>query len=210
MSKLPPVAVLFVRKDYVYKTLPGCDCYDVDRDARTWPGGCPIVAHPPCRTWGTLKTWSKAPPHEHGLALWAVNQIRKFGGALEHPYASGVWKAAGLPEQDWLPDEWGGWTLVVDQFHWGHLARKRTKLYIVGCPPNAIPPIPHLPGKPTHCVSSLNRRVHARTGWVKPSPSSVLPELGPGRRDITPPAFAAWLVELARRCKSKNQDMQQP
>ena len=43
------VAVLFARADSIYKTLPGCDVYDIKRDARTWPGGCPVVAHPPCR-----------------------------------------------------------------------------------------------------------------------------------------------------------------
>ena len=52
-----PVVVLFVRADSIYKTLPGVECYDEARDARTWPGGCPVVAHPPCRTWGTNSLW---------------------------------------------------------------------------------------------------------------------------------------------------------
>lgn len=45
------VAVLFARADSIYKGLPGVDVYDADRDARTFPGGCPVVAHPPCRAW---------------------------------------------------------------------------------------------------------------------------------------------------------------
>ena len=50
-----PVAAMFVRADSVYKTIPGVDCWDIDRDARLWPGGCPVVAHPPCRAWGRLR-----------------------------------------------------------------------------------------------------------------------------------------------------------
>ncbi len=33
------VAVLFARQDSVYKQLPGTDVWDIDRDARKWPGG---------------------------------------------------------------------------------------------------------------------------------------------------------------------------
>ena len=196
---LDAVVVLFVRSDSIYKTLPGVECYDEARDARTWPGGCPVVAHPPCRTWGTLKAWAKAPPHEHGLALWAVEQIRRFGGVLEHPSASGLWREAQLPEPGWLPDEWGGWMLECDQFHWGHLARKRTRLYIVGAKSSDLPPIPHRDGEPSHCVSSLAGKRMDKD--VRKRLPTWKPELGPNRRDKTPPAFAEWLVAVARLCK---------
>ena len=56
------VAVLFVRSDSVYKQMADVDCYDIDRDARTWPGGCPVVAHPPCRAWGLLRQFAKPRP----------------------------------------------------------------------------------------------------------------------------------------------------
>jgi hypothetical protein len=46
------VAVLFARADSIYKTLAGCDVWDEARDALKWPGGAPIIAHPPCRAWG--------------------------------------------------------------------------------------------------------------------------------------------------------------
>lgn len=41
------VSVLYVRNDSVYKELD-VDCWDIERDARKWPGGNPVVAHPPC------------------------------------------------------------------------------------------------------------------------------------------------------------------
>ena len=33
-----PVAALFVRADSVYKTLPGVDCWDIERDAMLYRG----------------------------------------------------------------------------------------------------------------------------------------------------------------------------
>lgn len=190
------VAILFVRSDSVYKTLPGCDCYDEARDARTWQGRCTVVAHPPCRTWSRMKAWARAPEHEHALAIWAVAQVRRWGGVLEHPAASDLWKEAGLPAPGAGDDAWGGWTLECDQFHWGHLCQKRTRLYIVGVRPNEMPPMPHRDGEPTHCVSSLAGRVMSRD--ARHARDKFKPEIGPRRRDISPPLFAEWLVAVAR------------
>ena len=53
-SGVPDVAALFVRADSIYKLMPGVDAWDIERDARAWPGGSPVVAHPPCRAWGAL------------------------------------------------------------------------------------------------------------------------------------------------------------
>lgn len=33
------VAVLFARRDSIYKSMAGCDVFDIDRDARSWKGG---------------------------------------------------------------------------------------------------------------------------------------------------------------------------
>jgi len=54
------VAVLFARADSHYKALPGVDVWDEARDARKWPGGAPLVAHPPCRLWAKLRQFAKA------------------------------------------------------------------------------------------------------------------------------------------------------
>ncbi len=52
----PVVSVLFARSDSIYKTLDGCDVWDIERNALSWPGGNPVVAHPPCQRWG--KFWA--------------------------------------------------------------------------------------------------------------------------------------------------------
>ncbi len=181
------VTVLFARADSVYKTLPGLDVWDKERDARKWSGGNPVVAHPPCRAWGRLRTFANPEPGEKELAIWAVDQVRRFGGVLEHPHGSTLWDEMGLPEPG-KRDFAGGWTLPVLQFWWGHRAEKATDLYIVGCEPKDIPPMPFVMGEPTHVVQSRKRFDHR-------------PHISKAERQHTPLAFAMWLVELARRCR---------
>lgn len=184
------VAALFTRADSVYKALPGVDAWDMERDARRWPGGGPAVAHPPCRAWGRLRQFAKPRDDERALGPWAVDQVRRFGGVLEHPAESTLWAHCGLPRPGRFPDDFGGWTLPIDQFHWGHRAEKSTWLYIVGCDPDDLPPIPHREGSPTHCV--------------RPTKSYPrLPSITKAEREHTPPALAEWLVEVARRCVVK-------
>jgi len=180
----PPVAVLFARRDSIYKMLDGVDVWDIDRDARTWPGGCPVIAHPPCRAWGRLRHFAKPLPGERELALWAVEQIRRWGGVLEHPAASQLWPAAGLPAVGHR-DEFSGWTFGVQQWWFGHRAAKATRLYIVGCEPKRLPPIPFRLGEPSHVVQSSKRIGHR-------------PHISKAEREHTPLAFAEWLIEVAR------------
>ena len=187
-----PIASLFVRGDSIYKALPNVDCYDIDRDARTWLGGCPVIAHPPCRTWGCLKAFAKAPPDEHALGPWAVEQVRKWGGVVEHPLGSGLFRECGCARPGGLTDQWGGMTIEVDQFHWGHRARKRTLLYVVG---TELPELPRRAGSPTHVIDRSGRaRKEAR-----PNSAGKLPWVSHREREETPKEFARWLVEVARR-----------
>jgi hypothetical protein len=111
MSSTRTVAVLFARADSHYKALPGVDVWDIERDALKWPGGHPVVAHPPCRAWGKLYYFAKPRPGEKDLALFAVKQIRRYGGVLEHPKDSKLWPAAGLPHPGHI-DEFGGLDLA--------------------------------------------------------------------------------------------------
>lgn len=146
------VSVLFARADSVYKTLPGVDVWDQARDARNWPGGNPVVAHPPCRMWGRLRQFAHGTPEEKALGPWAVSRVREFGGVLEHPAYSMLWAHCGLPRPGQFPDDFGGWSIEIQQFHWGHRAEKATWLYIVGLDPADFPDMPQRPGRATHCV----------------------------------------------------------
>lgn len=191
------VAVLFARADSIYKTMPGCDVWDAERDARRWQGGAPVVAHPPCRAWGVLRALANPRPDEKALALFAVEQVRRFGGVLEHPAGSTLWREAGLPEPG-ERDAWGGWTLVVHQHWWGHRAEKATRLYIVGCAPAELPEIPLVLGEATHVVASSGRRRDG--GRLRKGDRGWRPEITKAEREHTPPALAEWLCETARRC----------
>lgn len=181
------VAVLFARADSVYKTIPGLDVYDIERDARTWPGGCPVIAHPPCRAWGRLRQFAKPRDDEKALGPWAMAMVRRNGGVLEHPAESTLFAFCHAPRPGWFPDPWGGWTMRVDQFVFGHRAEKATWLYIVGVSPDDIPDMPIRGGSPTHCIRPT--KAYPR-----------LPSVTKAERERTPPAFAQWLVEVAHRC----------
>lgn len=172
------VSVLFVEAKSVYKTMDGLDAWDVERDALRWPGGNPVVAHPPCRLWCQLRRFSTAPQSEKFLALWAVDQVRRWGGVLEHPAYSTLWEAAQLPLPGKGLDAYGGWTLAVPQFWWGHLARKNTWLYIVGCAPQNTPAIPLRLGTPEYIVGGRRNR-HSTPAMPISQRSSTPPSLCP-------------------------------
>jgi hypothetical protein len=182
------VAALFVRADSIYKTMAGVDAWDIERDARQWPGGCPVVAHPPCRAWGRLRQFAKPRDDEKALGPNAVGLVRTFGGVLEHPAESTLFAHCGMPRPGQFPDDFGGWTLAVDQFIFGHRAEKSTWLYVVGISPDDLPDMPIRGGSPTHCI--------------RPTKSYPrLPSVTKAEREHTPPALAEWLVGLARRTR---------
>lgn len=186
------VAVLFARADSVYKTLPGCEVYDIERDARTYDGPWPVVAHPPCRAWGMLRKLANPRPDERNLARLAVALVREFGGVLEHPAGSTLWLAQALPRPG-ERDAFGGWTLEVDQWRFGHRAMKMTRLYVRGCAPVDMPALPPpKAGEPTHVITQGRRAKAGQHGFR--------PRVTDAEREHTPPELALWLVELARRC----------
>lgn len=185
------VAVLFARADSIYKTISDADVWDAERDARKWPGGTSIVAHPPCRAWGRMRQFAQPRDDEKDLARFAIAQIRKWGGVLEHPAESTLWIDQMLPRPGRAPDNFGGWSLAFDQFHFGHRAEKSTWLYIVGAHPDDLPLMPKRDGSPTHCVRPTKNYPR-------------LPSITKAEREHTPPALAEWLVEVARICGMKH------
>ena len=184
------VAVLFARKNSIYKSIPGTDVYDIERDARTYSRHFPIVAHPPCRSWGRCRGLANIIPEEKALALFAVAQVRKGGGVLEHPESSTLWREMNLPLGR-QRDEFGGWTLSINQSWFGHKARKKTWLYIVGVEPGAIPDYPITFDAIEYTVGSSKARKY-----------NAKKELSQAGREYTPEQLANWLVKLARLTKS--------
>lgn len=187
------VAVLFCRSDSIYKKMPNVDVYDQQRDALTFPGGMPIVGHPPCRAWGQMRGLANPPPGERELAIWCINQIRANGGVLEHPRASLLWKEMNLPTGK-KKDKWGGFSISVDQSWWGHRARKNTMLYICGIRPKDIPPIPMSLKVIEFSISSNSKTRAYRRKHNLP----YLAEVTKAEREHTPEKLAEWLIELAR------------
>lgn len=185
------VAVLFARRDSIYKTIPACDVWDIDRNALNYCGDLPVIAHPPCRLWGPMSPLSTADPSERDLALFAVEQVRRCGGVLEHPTRSKLWRAAGLPNKC-ERDRWGGFTFAAAQWWWGHKAEKWTWFYVCGLEPDKLPVMPFLLGEATHCIAQSRRRQRLR----------LRPEVTKAEREHTPKMLAHWLVTLALKCKA--------
>ena len=138
-------AALFCRADSAYKKRKEWDVYDAERDATKYNGTLPVAVHPPCRAWGRLSHLAfrdGTPPEkiqaEKDLALFAIQKVRECGGVLEHPSGSRLWQI--LPDAGELPDSYGGFTIEIDQYNFGHVAHKKTKLYICGT--KTIPPLP--------------------------------------------------------------------
>jgi len=191
------VAVLFARADSIYKGLPGLDVWDEARDATTYRGELPVVAHPPCTRWSMLnavvlakyshKAEQYAWGNDGGTFRFALDTVRRCGGVLEHPAGSRAWLHFGLPARGRMPDRHGGWTAEVRQCDWGHRAEKRTWLYIVGAGPDELPQLPER-REATALVCSM----------PECRPVEVMAK---AERERTPPAFASWLVELALRCQ---------
>lgn len=171
-----------------YPHLPGVECWGLpERDALGYVGTHPVVAHPPCGHWGKFATRCRQPIEEKACGPAAIEQVRRWGGVLEHPQGSALFRSLPIPRG--LPDEHGGWTMLIDQARWGHAAQKLTLLYFVGIEREDIPPIPPSVDPPAGRRCSTGRYATAFE-WLPKT-----------QRHLTPPAFAAWLVEAARRCE---------
>jgi hypothetical protein len=188
----PWVAALYVETDGVYYGLENVDPWDIERDARTYPGPHPVVAHPPCSTWCQLVNvnkarWGTTIGDDGGTFAAALDAVRTWGGVLEHPAYSIAWTRYGLP----IPGR-NGWTQGLDdpgmstevsQAAYGHDAAKKTWLYAVGVDPVVL--------------DWRNVRGTAVVGAGVNSGECV----GRGRSvapNRTPPAFRDVLIALAR------------
>lgn len=198
------IAALYVETDGAYFDLPGVDPWDEPRDARTYAGPHPVVAHPPCQRWG--RYWHGAPnkPHQFrlgedgGCFAAALTAVRNYGGVLEHPAGSKAWDWFGLARPKagagWTEaDAFCGHTCQVEQGHYGHMARKTTWLYAAGV---ELPELNWSKGE---------QRIHPvalkRYGYEKARKIGMMAMIG-GKdktrvRNATPDAFRDVLLTMA-------------
>ncbi len=193
------VAALYVDARGPYPKMPGVDCWDVKRDATKYGGPWPVVAHPACGPWGKLRHMYKGGEGGPELAIKALEQVRKFGGVLEHPADSKLWwHDPTLNEHigrfGCHADRFGGRCTWVEQVEWGHAARKRTWLYTVGVPRGAFTAPPFPGRKPTHYIGGGRQTHGTRQGGA--IPTGIKAACAQMRRR-TPPLFAEYLVSLA-------------
>lgn len=136
------IVALFVQKDGCYADLDDVDPWDEARDARTYAGDRPVIAHPPCHRWGKMARVNYArwggehnrPGNDGGCFASALQSVERCGGVLEHPASTYAWPEFGLDRPTkgaWTPSR-RGWVCVVWQSAYGHRANKATWLYYVG------------------------------------------------------------------------------
>lgn len=192
------VAALYVDARGPYPMMAAVDCWDERRDARLYAGPHPVVAHPPCGSYGSL-AHLRSDHSDKDCCPIAVEQVKRWGGVVEQPARSRLWDLCGLPSpgtRDRL-----GFAVEVCQVAWGHVARKRTWLYFVDVDSdNVLATIRH-GGSPTHWVSGFRSSTAAAPKRYKANGCAVPPGIkvcSAQQRLRTPPAFAEWLVMIAR------------
>lgn len=177
------------------------DCWDESRDARLYAGPNPVVAHPPCGPWGNLRQLTvpgRKRRDESSCAAPSVVATRRWGGVLEQPAGSILFREFGLPSPGDGPDAHGGWSYEVAQVAWGHVARKKTWLYVVGAPVAVVVAGIRSGGTPTHWVSGGRKhRRNGAGGFVPPG----IKVCSAQQRRRTPLPFAEWLIDLASRAR---------
>jgi hypothetical protein len=232
------IAALYIDPRGPYPQMADVDCWDEARDARNYTGPHSIVAHPSCKQWGRMRHLAHSDgcttcgsrggwdlqsgararcavclgtgSADRSCAPRAVQQVRTYGGVLEHPEGSLLWSDSVSWLDEFLPlpqsqtgyepndplnyDSFGGYTIELDQCEWGHVARKPTWLYLVGVPRSALESPPYPGRKPTHYASG-GRTKSSRKGGAVPAGMKVC---SAQQRRRTPPLLAEYLVRLAQ------------
>jgi hypothetical protein len=193
------IAALYVDPKGCYAGLEGVELWPESRDARTYAGPWPVVAHPPCSRWCRLAglveaRWGHKKGDDGGCFAAALEAVRKWGGVLEHPAYSDAWDAFGLPnpppDGGWVRGFCGGWSAHVEQGRYGHPAKKATWLYAFGA--GELPSL--------RWGYDPDARSSALVSWCGNHVSSGerRPRVGKAAAAATPPAFRDVLLEIAR------------
>lgn len=189
------VSALYVLENGPYFNLDGVDPWPESRDARTYAGPHPVVAHPPCARWSRMAglvqhRYGHKIGDDGGCFAAALTSVRQWGGVLEHPAYTDAWYAYGLPAPKrgwWQREAFGpGWTTEVSQSAYGHRARKRTWLYAV------------VPDPPALDWSEPPAEVWCGWGDYDNPEYRAVERLGKRECNETPTAFRDLLLSIAR------------
>jgi hypothetical protein len=195
------IAALYVETGGCYYGLPDVDPWDVERDARLYAGPWPVVAHPPCATWGYMAPVNQARyghkiGDDGGCFAAALASVRTWGGVLEHPAESHAWRRFDCTSPG--NGHWarsllrpGEWATEVCQRNYGHPARKRTWLLYVGPTPPALDWRP--PAPPEAWISTDRPRREL----------AAVKQLVGQHSKRTPIAFRDLLLDMARSVKQQ-------
>jgi hypothetical protein len=191
VSPCTDVAALFVRADGPYPRMVAT-WFDESRDATTYAGGLPVVAHPPCSRWSRFGTGDG---NDGGLFEFALQTIQRCGGVIEHPAHSLAWSRFDLPPAEvgrWQTSMFspGLWATEVAQRNYGHRARKPTWLCVAShrCPDGLDWSTP----APAEVWSSWTSKRYMRDN------PHAKPKMMRKERETTPDPFARLLIGLAR------------
>ena len=184
---------LFCRTDSAYKKREAWDVYDIDRDATKYNGSLPVVCHPPCRAWGRLSHMASPREGEKLLANWSLEKVNQVGGIVEHPSGSKLWDIYRFI----VPDSNGGFVIEIDQYDFGHVAHKKTKLYICGIDRDELPDLP--PKDETIHVCEKGKR-RSICGNVKGTTRCTQYQ-----REYTPEALIDWFELVLDKINTKKQ-----
>jgi len=196
------VAALYVLEDGPYSNLPGVDVWGITKDARTYNGPHPVVAHPPCERWGRFAKINYArwggehnrPGNDAGCFASALNSVRNFNGVLEHPASSYAWAAHGLAPPGkfaWLYCGNDEWVCEVWQSVYGHSCNKKTWLFY--CGDNKPQELDWSTQQGTHQIGFHDQRGKAKNR----------PTLSGKKASATPAKFRDLLISIARNEEMK-------
>lgn len=211
------VAALYVQRNGCYWGLPDVDPWDEARDARLYPGPHAVVAHPPCARWCRLAglveaRWGHKRGDDGGCFESALRAVRTWGGVLEHPAYSDAWARYLLPAPPasggWVRGICGGWACHVEQWHYGHRAKKATWLYAYdvelpemrwGATPDNATTAYVSDGGLSH-ARRTTRQAPALVSWCGNNVSSgeTRPRLSKRAASATPEEFRDVLLAMAR------------
>lgn len=181
------VSILYVQKKSNYDSFKELDLWKEERNALLYSGDNVIIAHPPCRGFGRLRSFSNNPGCELFMGFSSIAKVRRFGGIVEHPISSTLWQKMKVGSLK-SPDQYGGYLIKVHLSDFGFKAKKPSGLYIVGLPYKLLPAQPLSLDAITHSVCT--------------SKKSAKKELDVLVRSRTPLALINWMLEVCELISS--------